>query len=189
MVLYSVAWLNLIILIIFLYILLSFSKCTIMSSTIAIILYLPLKPRCFYLFFLASNSNTTLKKMTLVSFLIPNQGMAFIILPLSMMFAVDFFEDALIRLREWLMFILRSKNFIQNAYWIVSNASTFTEMATSPLFCFIILNCLYYPMSNLSFSFILLMCSIIIAVFRLLNYSYISGINRNWFWFVLFIHH
>ena len=63
--------------------------------------------------------------------------MAFIILPLSMMFAVDFFEDALYQIKRMTsIFILRSKNFIQNAYWIVSNASTFMEMATSPLFCF-----------------------------------------------------
>lgn len=116
--------------------------------------------------------------------------MAFIILPSSMMFAVDFFEDALYQIKRMtFMFILVSKNFIQNAYWIVSNASTFTEIATSPYSIFIILNCLYYPISNLSFSFILLMCSIIIAAFRLLNHSYISGINPNWFWFVLFIHH
>ena len=82
--------------------------------------------------------------------------MAFIILPLRMMFAVDFFEDALYQIKKMTsMFILISKNFIQNAYWIVSNASTFTEMATSPYSIFIILNCLYYPMSNLSFSFIL----------------------------------
>ena len=82
--------------------------------------------------------------------------------------------------------ILVGKDFLRNACWLLSNASsTSNEMAASSLFYF------YYSIFSIILYSVcpLLMWYITTAVFWLLNHFYTSDMNPNWLGFVPFIHH